>query len=223
MKAALKYLAGIAGPSGYGSNSTADQVTEHCFCPPHLLTAIITGATSGIGAETARVLAKKGVRIIIAARNLSKGAEVKEAILKEAPHAQIIILEIDLSSMASVSRFCSEFLSLDLPLNILINNAGVFSQKLEFSEDKIELTMATNYFDSLYFLAAKLLKTTSQGAATTCYVALCPETEGVSGKYFADCNQTCCSALAADHSQALRLWKHTRTLICRRLQHPSLS
>lgn len=43
MKAALKYLAGIAGPSGYGSNSTANEVTQHCFCPPRLLTAIITG------------------------------------------------------------------------------------------------------------------------------------------------------------------------------------
>ncbi|KAL2935888.1 Short-chain dehydrogenase TIC 32 chloroplastic [Bienertia sinuspersici] len=325
MKAALKYLAGIAGPSGYGSNSTSDQVTEYCFCPPQLLTAIITGATSGIGAETARVLAKKGVRIVIAARNMKKAAEVKETILKETPQAQIIILEIDLSSMASVSRFCSEFLSLNLPLNILINNAGVFSQKLEFSEDKIELTLATNYMghflltevllekmvetasqtgiegriinvsslthswvkkenfslckmlnpknyngtrayaqsklanimharemarqleernarvtinavhpgivktgiirahkgfitDSLYFLAAKLLKSTSQGAATTCYVALSPNTEGVSGKYFADCNQSCCSALATDDSQAHRLWKQTRALICKRLQ-----
>lgn len=43
MKAALKYLAGIAGPSGYGSNSTADQVTQQSFYPPNLLTAIITG------------------------------------------------------------------------------------------------------------------------------------------------------------------------------------
>ena len=43
MKATLKYLAGIAGPSGYGSNSTADQVTQFCSSPPNLLTAIITG------------------------------------------------------------------------------------------------------------------------------------------------------------------------------------
>ncbi|XP_057519548.1 short-chain dehydrogenase TIC 32 B, chloroplastic-like [Amaranthus tricolor] len=330
MKAALKYLAGIAGPSGYGSNATADEVTEQCFYPPNLLTAIITGATSGIGAETARVLAKKGVRIVIAARNMKKAAEVKEAIIKETPSAHIIILEIDLSSLASVTRFSSQFLSLHLPLNILINNAGVYSQKLEFSEDKIELTLATNYLghflltelllekmvetasqtgiqgriinvsslthawvkkdqfsfskmlnpknyngtrayaqsklanilhcrelsrklkernakvtinavhpgivktgiirahkgfitDSLYFLAAKLLKSTSQGAATTCYVALSPKTEGVSGKYFADCNETCCSALATDEFQAHRLWKQTRTLICRTLQISCLS
>ncbi|CAO2819036.1 unnamed protein product [Amaranthus hypochondriacus] len=329
MKATLKYLAGIAGPSGYGSNSTAHQVTQFCSSPPNL-TAIITGATSGIGAETARVLAKRGVRIVIAARNMKKAEEVKEAILKEQQSAQILIIEIDLSSMASVTRFCNQFLSLHLPLNILINNAGVFSQKLEYSEDKIELTMATNYIghflltelliekmvetasqsgiegriinlsslthswvkkdhfslskmlnpkryngtrayaqsklanimharelsrklkernarvtinavhpgivktgiirahkgfitDSLYFLAAKLLKSTSQGAATTCYVALSSNTEGVSGKYFADCNQTYCSALASDDSQAQRLWNHTRNLICRRLHHLALS
>ncbi|KAH9624566.1 hypothetical protein KSS87_000720 [Heliosperma pusillum] len=148
MKGALKYLTGIAGPSGYGSKSTADQVTQHCSSPS-ILTAIVTGATSGIGVDTARVLAKRGVRVVIPARNLKKGNEVKEIILRETPEAEIIILEIDLSSMASICRFCSEFLSLGLPLNILINNGGVFSQKLEFSEDKIEITMATNYFDRM--------------------------------------------------------------------------
>ncbi|GMH01262.1 hypothetical protein Nepgr_003101 [Nepenthes gracilis] len=329
MKETLRYLAGIAGPSGYGSNSTAERVTEDCCCQidPHL-TAIVTGATSGIGAETARVLAKRGVRVIVAARNMKKAFEVKGCILKESPNADIIILEIDLSSFASVRRFCSEFFSLGFPLNILINNAGVFSQKMEFSEDKIEMTFATNYLghflltdmllekmvetaektgiqgriinvssiihswikretfsfnqmlnpnnyngtrayaqsklatimhakelarqlktrkarvtinavhpgivktgiirahkgfitDSLYFLASKLLKSTSQGAATTCYVALSPQAEGISGAYFADCNQSCCSALANDESESRNLWKRTRALICRRLHPPA--
>ncbi|CDP16954.1 unnamed protein product [Coffea canephora] len=154
MKAIIKYLAGLAGPSGYGSKSTAEQVTRDCsssstFLPSSHLTAIITGATSGIGAETARVLAKRGVRIIIPARNLKKAALVKENIQKESPEADITILEIDLSSFASVKRFCTEFLSLGLPLHILINNAGKFSQNLEFSEDKIEMTFATNYLEML--------------------------------------------------------------------------
>lgn len=80
----------------------------------------LAGATSGIGAETARVLAKRGVRIVIPARNLSKAEEVKEKILRESPSADIIVLGIDLSSFTSTSRFCSEFLSLGLPLNILM-------------------------------------------------------------------------------------------------------
>ncbi|XP_073219955.1 short-chain dehydrogenase TIC 32 B, chloroplastic-like isoform X2 [Cicer arietinum] len=155
MKETIRYLAGIAGPSGFGSNSTAEQVTQDCsFLPPNL-TALITGATSGIGAETARVLAKRGVRVVVGARDLKKGCEVREKIQKESPNAEIILLEIDLSSLASVQRFCSEFLALELPLNILINNAGVYSQNIEFSEEKIEMTFATNYLG--HFLLTKML------------------------------------------------------------------
>lgn len=80
----------------------------------------IKGGTSGIGAETARVLAKRGVRVVIPARDLIRAAEVKDGILRENPKAELIVLEIDLSSFASVKRFCSEFLALGLPLNILM-------------------------------------------------------------------------------------------------------
>lgn len=78
------------------------------------------GGTSGIGAETARVLAKRGVRIVIGARDMKKAREVRHNIQRDTPEAQVILLEIDLSSFASVQRFCSEFLALDLPLNILM-------------------------------------------------------------------------------------------------------
>ncbi|GAA0185875.1 hypothetical protein Leryth_022182 [Lithospermum erythrorhizon] len=327
MKATLKYLAGVPGPNGHGSKSTAEQVTQLCSCSGHYkLTAIVTGATSGIGAETARVLAKRGVRIVIPARDMKKATMVKESIQKESPEAEIIILEIDLSSFASIKRFCAQFLSLGLPLHILINNAGKFSRKLELSEDKIEMTFATNYLghflltemllnkmeetaatsgiegrivnvssvihgwvnrdnfhfcnmlkpkiyngtrayaqsklaiilhakelakqlkarnanvtinavhpgivktgiirdhkgvitDSLFFMASKLLKTTSQAAATTCYVALCPLTEGVNGKYFADCNEVNCSSLANDEFEAHKLWKQTCLSIKRLFIH----
>ncbi|KAB1223446.1 Short-chain dehydrogenase TIC 32, chloroplastic [Morella rubra] len=315
MKETLRYLAGIAGPSGYGSSSTAEEVTEDCsrLAPSHL-TAIITGATSGIGAETARVLAKRGVRVVIPARDLKGAAKVKEAIQKESPEAEIILLEIDLSSLTSVKRFCFEFLSLGLPLNILVNNGGIFSQHLEFSEDKIEMTFATNYLghflltemllDKMVETAAKtgiqgrivnvtsiihgwvkrdafsfnqllnpknyngtrayaqsklanilhvkemarqlkarnarvtinavhpgIVKTgiirahkgfitgmtSGSGASTTCYVALSPQIEGVTGKYFVDCNESNCSSLANDESEAHKLLKHTRALIHKRL------
>ncbi|AED95900.2 NAD(P)-binding Rossmann-fold superfamily protein [Arabidopsis thaliana] len=157
MKGTLRYLAGIAGPNGFGSRSTAEQVTQHSFFPCSHLTAIITGGTSGIGAETARVLAKRGVRVVMAVRDMKKAEMVKERIIRENPEADIILFEIDLSSLSSVARFCSQFLSQDLPLNILINNAGVFSPNLEFSEEKIELTFATNFLGH-YLLTEMLIE-----------------------------------------------------------------
>ncbi|MQL88550.1 hypothetical protein Taro_021110 [Colocasia esculenta] len=121
MREAFRYLIGIAGPSGFGSNSTAEEVVEGVACAP-TLTAIITGATSGIGAETARVLAKKGLRLVLPARDLKRATEVRERIQRESPHSEIIVLEMDLSSFTSIQRFCSQFLSLGLPLNTLIDD-----------------------------------------------------------------------------------------------------
>ncbi|KAK4479347.1 hypothetical protein RD792_014871 [Penstemon davidsonii] len=69
-------------------------------------------------------------------------------------------------------------------------------------------------------MASKLLKSTSQGAATTCYVALSPKVGGLSGKYFADCNESHCSNLANDETEARKLWEQTRALIKRRLPQP---
>ena len=66
------------------------------------------------------MMAKRGVRVIIPARDLKKAGEMKERIQKESPKAEVIVLEIDLSSFASIKRFCSEFLSLGLPLHILM-------------------------------------------------------------------------------------------------------
>ncbi|KAF3568617.1 hypothetical protein DY000_02015723 [Brassica cretica] len=67
--------------------------------------------------------------------------------------------------------------------------------------------------DSLFLIASKLLKSVSQGAATTCYVALSNETKRISGKYFADSNETNCSDLANDVSLALKLCTNSHTLI----------
>ncbi|KVH95290.1 Glucose/ribitol dehydrogenase [Cynara cardunculus var. scolymus] len=150
----VKYLIGSAGPSGYGSKSTAEQVTDNSV-DLHSSTAIITGATSGIGAETARVLAKRGARLVIPARNLKVAEESKARIASEFPAAQILVMPLDLSSLKSVRSFVSDFEALNLPLNLLINNAGKFSYDHGISEDGIEMTFATNYLG--HFLLTKLL------------------------------------------------------------------
>ncbi|KAH9317207.1 hypothetical protein KI387_018976, partial [Taxus chinensis] len=112
-------------------------------------------ATSGIGAETARVLAKRGATVVIPARNLKAAEEIKSCIEEETPTAEIIVMELDLSSFTSIRRFVTNFESLGLPLNILINNAGKFCPRFELSEDGFEMTFATNHLG--HFLLTRLL------------------------------------------------------------------
>ncbi|KAH9719026.1 hypothetical protein KPL70_005667 [Citrus sinensis] len=290
----VKYLLGSAGASGYGSKSTAEQVTDGC---PNLssVTAIITGATSGIGAETARVLAKRGARLVLPARSLKAAEEAKARLASDCPGSDIVVLPLDLSSLSSVRNFVSQFHSLNLPLNLLINNAGKFAHQHAISEDGIEMTFATNYLG--HFLLTKLLlkkmietakatgiqgrivnvsssihswfsgdmirylgqisrnkshydatrayalsklanvlhtkelaqrlkgssepdspeneKASSQGAATTCYVAIHPRLVNVSGKYFADCNEAWTSKLGSNSNEASRLWAASELLVSR--------
>ncbi|BAT94236.1 hypothetical protein VIGAN_08082000 [Vigna angularis var. angularis] len=141
------------GASGFSSSSTAEQVTEGLDGTG--LTAIVTGASSGIGTETTRVLALRGVHVIMGARNMVAAKDVKETILKEIPSAKVDALELDLSSMDSVKKFASDFKSSGLPLNILINNAGIMACPFKLSADKIELQFATNHIG--HFLLTNLL------------------------------------------------------------------
>nr|GEY59819.1 hypothetical protein [Tanacetum cinerariifolium] len=103
------------------------------------------GTSSGIGAETARVLALHGVHVVMAIRNTETGTKVKERIVKETPNAKIEVMKLDLSSFASVRKLAIEYCSSGLPLNILINNAGVMAPPFTLSEDNIELQFATNH------------------------------------------------------------------------------
>ncbi|OAY78795.1 Short-chain dehydrogenase TIC 32, chloroplastic, partial [Ananas comosus] len=160
----VKYLIGCPGSSGFGSKSTAEEVTA---ASPDLrsITAIITGATSGIGAETARVLARRGARLVLPARSLKAAEEARARLGAEFPGAEIVVLPLDLSSLSSVRSFVARFLALHLPLNLLINNAGKFSHEHAISEDGIEMTFATNYLG--HFLLTKLLMEKMKETAKT--------------------------------------------------------
>ncbi|XWS61191.1 hypothetical protein CRYUN_Cryun07bG0104600 [Craigia yunnanensis] len=149
------------GPSGFSSSSTAEEVTQGIDGSG--LTAIVTGASSGIGTETARVLALRGVHVIMGVRNMAVGRDVKEAIVKEIPTGKVDAMELDLSSMASVRKFASDFCSSDRPLNLLINNAGIMANPFMLSKDNIELQFATNHIG--HFLLTNLLLDTMKKTA----------------------------------------------------------
>ncbi|CAK9199551.1 unnamed protein product [Sphagnum troendelagicum] len=149
----LGHLLGTPGPSGFGSKSTAEDVIENVEL--HSKTVIITGTTSGIGKETARVFAKKGAHVIMAVHNTKLGEETKHKFLEETPNAIIDVMPLDLSSLASIRKFVEDFNAQNLPLNILINNAGVYARKFELSENGMEKIFATSHIGP--FLLTNLL------------------------------------------------------------------
>ncbi|KAL2623257.1 hypothetical protein R1flu_003462 [Riccia fluitans] len=141
-------------PDGvFGPSSTAEEVTAGVDASG--LVAIVTGGTSGLGLETVRVLTLRGARVFLAARNLDSAAKAREEILKQQPNANINLLKVDVSSMSSVRQAAEEFLSLNLPLNLLVNNAGSTTDKFRLTEDGIEEQFATNYLGA--FLLTELL------------------------------------------------------------------
>ncbi|CAI0414526.1 unnamed protein product [Linum tenue] len=146
------WIFGWKGASGFSARSTAEEVTDGIDATG--LTAIVTGASNGIGVETARVLAMHGAHVFMAVRNVDAGKSVKEAILKEIPTAKLDVMHLDLSSLASVKRFASEYVSSGLPLNLLINNAGMMCPYM-LSTDNIEMQFATNHVG--HFLLTHLL------------------------------------------------------------------
>lgn len=78
------------------------------------------GGASGIGLETARVLALRNAHVVIAARNMEAANEAKQLILKDNQAACVDVLKLDLSSMKSVRAFVNNFNALNLPLNLLM-------------------------------------------------------------------------------------------------------
>ncbi|XP_029171412.1 retinol dehydrogenase 14 [Nylanderia fulva] len=119
-------------------------------------TVIITGCTSGIGKETARDLAKRGARVIMACRNTDAANQLKDEFVKESNNNNIAIRKLDLSSLQSVREFAQQINQEESRLDVLIHNAGTaetFRKKV--TEDGLEMTMATNYFGP--FLLTHLL------------------------------------------------------------------
>lgn len=118
-------------------------------------TFIVTGANTGLGYETALDLAKRGAKVIMACRNLDKANSAKASIIKEVPKADLEVMEIDLSSLASVRNFAQTFLSKHDRLDVLINNAGVMTPPYTKTEDGFELQFGANYLG--HFLLTGLL------------------------------------------------------------------
>jgi NAD(P)-dependent dehydrogenase (short-subunit alcohol dehydrogenase family) len=119
-------------------------------------TAIVTGANTGIGRETARMLALKGARVVLACRDPRKGQAALEGILAEKPAGQVVVQALDLSDLDSVAAFATDFARTHERLDLLINNAGVMVPPLGRTAQGFELQLGTNHLGH-FALAGRLL------------------------------------------------------------------
>ena len=118
--------------------------------------AIVTGANTGIGLETARVLVQKGAAVVLACRNPEKGEAALRQILADKPGGTATLEALDLSDLLSVAAFAERFLARRQRLDLLINNAGVMVPPLSRTQQNHELQFGTNHLGH-FALTARLL------------------------------------------------------------------
>lgn len=104
--------------------------------------AIVTGASSGIGIETARALASAGSEVTLAVRNVEAGKSVAQNIAESTGNSRVFVAPLDLADRASIAAFVKHW---NGPLHLLINNAGVIPSALQRTAEGWELQFATNY------------------------------------------------------------------------------
>jgi NAD(P)-dependent dehydrogenase (short-subunit alcohol dehydrogenase family) len=119
--------------------------------------AVVTGATGGLGYQTAMRLAQAGAEVALTGRNEAKGREAVSKIRNQFPDARISFEALDLASLASVADFARRFATAHSSLDLLINNAGVMALPTrQTTADGFEMQFGTNYLGH-YALTAQLL------------------------------------------------------------------
>ncbi|MEW1775115.1 SDR family NAD(P)-dependent oxidoreductase [Streptomyces sp. NPDC086777] len=297
----------------YGFSSTAAEVAEGIDLTGRR--AVVTGASSGLGAETARALASTGAEVTLAVRDLAAGEQVAKDIAETTGNRQVRVAPLELTDPASVAAFATSWQG---PLHVLVNNAGVMACPERYTEQGREWQFATNHlghfalanalhgalaadgaarivvvsstghqrspvvWDDIDFafrpydpwlaygqsktanvlfaveatrrwaadgitanalmpgaiytnlqrhtgrgsglVAAELIKSTEQGAATSVLLATSPLLEGIGGRYFDDCNESevvdrrtgrlhGVARYAVDPDNARRLWDLSEELL----------
>jgi retinol dehydrogenase 14 len=118
-------------------------------------TAVVTGASSGIGRHTALGLARAGVRVVMVGRDRDRTEAARHFVIEGSGSDRVAIALADFSSLAQVRRLADEVLAADSRLDLLVNNAGLMSPRYRFSFDGLELTFAVNHLAP--FLLTNLL------------------------------------------------------------------
>lgn len=132
----------------FSAESTAVEVIQKLGVSMSGKNVIITGASSGIGLECAKVMANAGANVFLANRDIEKSKPLVEEIQRGCGDLnRVHLLKLDLSDLSSCRAAADEFCALNIPLHILLNNGGVMAIKeKQLSKDGFEMQMATNHF-----------------------------------------------------------------------------
>ncbi|XP_026035491.1 retinol dehydrogenase 12 [Astatotilapia calliptera] len=123
-------------------------------------TVVITGANTGIGKETAKDLARRGARIIMACRDLERAEEARTDILEDTGNENVVIRKLDLSDTKSIRAFAEVVINEEKQVNILINNAGIMMCPYSKTVDGFEMQLGVNHLGHvlLTYLLLDLIK-----------------------------------------------------------------
>jgi NAD(P)-dependent dehydrogenase (short-subunit alcohol dehydrogenase family) len=113
--------------------------------------AVITGANTGLGYETALALADHGAQVVLAVRNLDKGKDAAARITAQSPGAEVALQELDLTSLESIRAAAEQLRSDHDRIDLLINNAGVMYTPRSTTKDGFELQFGTNHLGHFAF------------------------------------------------------------------------
>ncbi|KAL0818894.1 hypothetical protein ABMA28_008210 [Loxostege sticticalis] len=269
---------------------------------------IVTGANTGIGFETAKDLARRGARIILACRDEGRGTTAMHKIIETTQNKNVVFKQLDLASLKSVRAFAEDVIRTEPAIHVLVNNAGTGKLDNSLTEDSLPIEAQINHFgpfllttlllplikasapsrivnvssllhkvgkvdpESFHkpaknsiqhmrvysntklanmlftrklsrdlegsgvtvnclhpgavstdifrdkyaisrFFIKLLFKTSFEGAQTSIYLAVAPELENVSGKYFVDCQEAVPSKSAVDDKLADELWELSERVV----------
>ena len=118
--------------------------------------AIVTGANSGIGLETARGLLIQGATVVLACRDLEKGEQARSELVESTGNTNAVVMMLDLANTARTRNFVTKFESQYQRLDVLVHNAGVWPRTRRKTPDGFELTFAVNHLGP--FLLTELLR-----------------------------------------------------------------
>ena len=118
-------------------------------------TCLVTGATSGIGLETAKGLAREGARVLIVGRDAARGEAARREISQQTGNERVELLLADLASLREIRKLADEVGKRCDALHVLVNNAGVVQMRRTLTVDGLESTFAVNHL--AYFALTNLL------------------------------------------------------------------